>query len=76
VSFHAVSFGPDGHSMYLRRMADIARAAQNNAPRDPLTPAAATILSSYTEALDTVQLAETFLGIADSLTKPRGALIH
>ena len=56
VSFHAVSFGPAGHSMYLRRMADIARAAQNNAPRDPLTPAAATILSSYTEALDTVRV--------------------
>ncbi|KAF8548217.1 hypothetical protein OG21DRAFT_1449416 [Imleria badia] len=76
VSFHAVSFGPDGSSMYLRRMAQIAQDAQNNAPRDPLAPAAATILSSYTEALDTVQLAETFLGIAESLRKPRGALMH
>ncbi|KAG9310081.1 hypothetical protein JVU11DRAFT_9689 [Chiua virens] len=76
VSFHAVSFGPDGSSTYLRRMADIARDAQNNAPRDPLAPAAATILSSYTQALDTVQLAETFLGIAESLRKPRGALMH
>ncbi|KAF8428935.1 hypothetical protein L210DRAFT_3623712 [Boletus edulis BED1] len=76
VSFHAVSFGPDGSSMYLRRMAEIARDAQNNAPRDPLVPATATILSSYTEALDTVQLAETFLGIAESLRKPRGALMH
>ncbi|KAF8548836.1 hypothetical protein OG21DRAFT_1448641 [Imleria badia] len=76
VSFHAVSFGPDGSSMYLRRMSQIAQDAQNNAPRDPLAPAAATILSSYTEALDTVQLAETFLGIAESLRKPRGALMH
>ncbi|KAI9571051.1 hypothetical protein HD554DRAFT_2017581 [Boletus coccyginus] len=76
VSFHAVSFGPDGSSTYLRRMAEIARDAQNNAPRDPLAPAAATILSSYTRALDTVQLAETFLGIAESLRKPRGALIR
>ncbi|KAF8428955.1 hypothetical protein L210DRAFT_3508644 [Boletus edulis BED1] len=76
VSFHAVSFGPDVSSMYLRRMAEIARDAQNNAPRDPLAPALATILSSYTEALDTVHLAETFLGIAESLRKPRGALMH
>ncbi|KAF8548152.1 hypothetical protein OG21DRAFT_1489630 [Imleria badia] len=76
VSFHAVSFGPDGYSRYLRRMAEIARDAQNNAPRDHLAPAAATILSSYTEALDTIQLAETFLGIAESLRKPRGALMH
>ena len=36
-------------------MADIARDAQNNAPRDPLAPAAATVLSSYTQALDTVR---------------------
>ena len=42
--------------MHLRRMAEIAREAQNNAPRDPLAPAAATILSSYTQALDTVSV--------------------
>ena len=41
--------------MYLRRMAQIALDAQNNAPRDLLAPVAATILSSYTEALDTVR---------------------
>ncbi|KAF9218569.1 hypothetical protein BS17DRAFT_720337 [Gyrodon lividus] len=76
VSFHSVSFGPDASSMYLRRMAEIAVDAQNNAPRDPLAPAAATVMSSYTQALDTVQLAETFLGIAESLRKPRGALLH
>lgn len=55
VSFHAVSFGPEGSSLYLRRMADIARDAQNNAPRDPLAPVTATVLSSYTQALDTVR---------------------
>ena len=55
VSFHAVSFGLDGSSKYLHRMAEIARDAQNNAPRDPLTPATATILSSYTRALNTVR---------------------
>ncbi|KAF8548149.1 hypothetical protein OG21DRAFT_1501183 [Imleria badia] len=76
VSFHAVPFGPDAASMYLRRMAQIAQDVQNNAPRDPFAPAAATVLSSYTEVLDTVQLAETFLGIAESLRKPRGALMH
>ncbi|KAI6101021.1 hypothetical protein EDD16DRAFT_1844403 [Pisolithus croceorrhizus] len=76
VSFHAVSFGPDASSTYLRRMAEIAIDAQNNAPRDPLAPAAATVMSSYNQALDSVQLAETFLGIAESLRKPRGALMH
>ncbi|KAI6020260.1 hypothetical protein BKA83DRAFT_674992 [Pisolithus microcarpus] len=76
VSFHAVSFGPDASSTHLRRMAEIAIDAQNNAPRDPLAPAAATVTSSYNQALDSVQLAETFLGIAESLRKPRGALMH
>ncbi|KAG6331499.1 hypothetical protein ID866_7590 [Astraeus odoratus] len=76
VSFHAVSFGPDTSSTFLRRMAEIAQDAQNNAPRDPLAPPTATVKSSYTQALDTVQLAETFLGIAESLRKPRGALMH
>jgi hypothetical protein len=76
LSFHAVSFGPDGSSTSLRRMTQIALDIQNNAPRDPLAPAAAVVASSYTQALDTVQLAETFLGIAESLRKPRGSLIH
>ena len=59
MSFHAVPFGLDGHdgnSTYLRRMVQIAQDAQNNAPRDPLASSAETILSSYTEALDTVRL--------------------
>ncbi|KAG2340542.1 hypothetical protein BDR05DRAFT_937722 [Suillus weaverae] len=76
LSFHAVSFGSDTSSTYLRRMSQIALDTQNNAPRDPLVPPAAIVASSYTEALDTVQLAETFLGIAESLRKPRGSLIH
>ncbi|KAG1720811.1 hypothetical protein EDB19DRAFT_1646869 [Suillus lakei] len=76
LSFHAVSFGPDRSSSSLRRMTQIALDIQNNAPRDPLAPPAATVASSYTQALDTVQLAETFLGIAESLRKPRGSLIH
>ncbi|KAI6101022.1 hypothetical protein EDD16DRAFT_1716799 [Pisolithus croceorrhizus] len=54
VSFHAVSFGPDASSRSLRRMTEIAIDAQNNAPRDPLAPAAATVMSSYNQALDSV----------------------
>jgi len=42
--------------MSLRRMAEIAKDTQNNVARDPLAPAAATILSSYTRALDTVRV--------------------
>jgi hypothetical protein len=75
LSFHSVSFGRDKYSSSLRRMFEIALEAQNNAPRDPLACASATVVSTYSEALDTVQLAETFLGIANSLTKPRGFLI-
>ncbi|KAH9166548.1 hypothetical protein EDB89DRAFT_2232826 [Lactarius sanguifluus] len=85
LSFHAVFFGPDGESSSsssdsdqnspvstLRRMVDIAREIQNRAPPDPLLPTAAT---SFNTALDTVHLAETFLGIAESLRKPRGSLM-
>jgi hypothetical protein len=54
LSFHAVSFGQDNTSSSLRRMAQIAQEVQNNAPRDPLALAAATVSSSYAEALDTV----------------------
>jgi hypothetical protein len=37
-------------------MTQIALDIQNNAPRDPLAPAAATVASSYTQALDTVRV--------------------
>ncbi|KAJ7210563.1 hypothetical protein GGX14DRAFT_451174 [Mycena pura] len=74
LSFHSVSFGRASQSSVLRRMAQVALEVQTNAPRDPLLPAEATINSSYSEALDTVRLAETFLGFAESLRKPRGAL--
>ncbi|KAF9064891.1 hypothetical protein BDP27DRAFT_1467712 [Rhodocollybia butyracea] len=74
LSFHAVAFGPRNGA--LRRMAQIALEAQNRAPRDPLLPPAAYVESSYAEALDSVRLAETFLGLADSLKKTRGALLR
>ena len=54
LSFHAVSFGQDSESSHLRRMVQIALDIQNNAPHDPLTMASATVLSSYSRALDTV----------------------
>ena len=61
LSFHAVSFGHDAFSISLRRMTQIALEVQENAPRDPLLPAAANIPSSYTEALDTVRLHSSYL---------------
>ncbi|KAH9023069.1 hypothetical protein EDB83DRAFT_1992577 [Lactarius deliciosus] len=88
LSFHAVFFGPDGESTsfssnsgqnspvsILRKMVDIASEIQDRAPPDPLLPTAARISSSFNTALDTVHLAETFLGIAESLRKPRGSLM-
>ncbi|KAH8114632.1 hypothetical protein DFH11DRAFT_1508603 [Phellopilus nigrolimitatus] len=76
LSFQAVSFGPDGSSTWLRRMSQIAQEVQSNAPRDPLLPANAVVESSYSVALDSVRLSETFLGIAESLRKTRGGLIR
>ncbi|KAL5513533.1 hypothetical protein ACEPAH_3932 [Sanghuangporus vaninii] len=76
LSFQAVSFGPDGSSTWLRRMVQIAKEVQDRAPRDPLLPANAVVESSYSIALDSVRLAETFLGIAESLRKTRGGLIR
>ncbi|KAI9453843.1 hypothetical protein BJY52DRAFT_1418099 [Lactarius psammicola] len=74
LSFHSVSFGLDSSSSSLRRMAQLALEIQNNAPRN--RGPATSIPSSFTVALDTVQLAQTFLGIAESLRKPRGSLIR
>ncbi|KAI0253465.1 hypothetical protein BJV78DRAFT_1153081 [Lactifluus subvellereus] len=76
LSFHAVSFGEDDSAATLRRMAELALEAQNEAPHDPLLPTAANIPSSFATALDSVRLTETFLGIAESLRKPRGSLMH
>ena len=91
LSFHAVSFGQDYSSSRLRRMARLAEEVYSTAPQDQLA-STATISCSYTNAIDTVrqilygcfiysygkqiQLTETFLGIADSLTKTRASLIR
>lgn len=71
LSFHAVSFGP--RSAVLQRMAHIAVDVQNRAPPNAQHPVPT---STFAEALDSVRLAETFLGIAESLRKPRGSLFR
>ncbi|KAI0089045.1 hypothetical protein BDY19DRAFT_122025 [Irpex rosettiformis] len=71
LSFHSVSFGSDNTT--LRSLADIANTIQNSVSEDA---AHATIPSSYTEAITTIQLAETFLGISNSLRKTRGSLVY
>ncbi|KAF8267057.1 hypothetical protein EI94DRAFT_1731643 [Lactarius quietus] len=85
LSFHAVAFGPDTSSTSdsngrsyrtLRTMARIALDSQSHATPDPLFPAAARVPSSFCTVLDTVRLAETFLGIAESLRKTRGSLMR
>ncbi|KAF8270132.1 hypothetical protein EI94DRAFT_1572312 [Lactarius quietus] len=76
LSFHAVSFGEESSSSSLRRMAQIALEVQNDGANNPVHHSGANVPSSYTEALDTVRLAETFLVIAESLRKPRGFLFQ
>lgn len=72
-------------------MAEVAREVEATAPRDPLLPPGAYVDSSYATALDSVRfnhathtdadleqirLAETFLGLADSLRNTRGSMIR
>ncbi|KZT36298.1 hypothetical protein SISSUDRAFT_1007685 [Sistotremastrum suecicum HHB10207 ss-3] len=74
LSFHAVSFGSDGGSYYLRRMATIAGQVYAQGPRNPLAPQGRDACS-YSQAIDTISLATTFLGFAESLQKPRASLL-
>ncbi|KAG8921722.1 hypothetical protein FRC02_012397, partial [Tulasnella sp. 418] len=69
LSFHAVSFGDNRWSQSLRRMVTIADQVSKNAPKDPLAPQP--VPCGYTDAMDSIKLAETFLNIADSLKKPK-----
>ncbi|KAG9021281.1 hypothetical protein FRB95_002446 [Tulasnella sp. JGI-2019a] len=73
LSFHAVSFGNERRSRSLRRMVDIAAQVMRDSPRDLQTPL---VPCEYTDAIDTIRLAETFLYIAESLKKPRAHLIR
>ncbi|CAE6410576.1 unnamed protein product [Rhizoctonia solani] len=74
LAFYSVSFGPENSSAPLREMVQIAREVYMAAPRgtagniqgDPC---------AYYNAVDSIQLASTFLGISNSLHKPRASLI-
>jgi len=70
LSLHAILFGPKTTSARMKRMVTVALDAQGK------TPALTSAPSSFHEALDSVQLSKTFLGIAESLRKPRGALMQ
>ncbi|KAG8854044.1 hypothetical protein FRB91_004122 [Serendipita sp. 411] len=74
LAFHTVAFaGENAGSVYLERMTNIAREIFEAAPADPLIPPGVNHCSFH-NAVDTVQLANTYLSIADSLFNPRAAL--
>jgi len=70
LSLHAILFGPKQTSTRMEHMVTVALDAQSK------TPALTSLQSSFHEALNSVQLSQTFLGIAESLRKPRGALMQ
>ena len=81
----AILFGPKMSSLWMERMVTVARDAQGETPALPSSfhEALDSVgrLSWFETAMCSthvlqVQLSETFLGIADSLRKPRGALIR
>jgi hypothetical protein len=72
LSFHAVTFGPENRSDVLRRMVKIAQEVEKGASYNSLIKG---VPSSFTKALDTVNLTATFQGLANSLTETRGALL-
>ncbi|CCA69193.1 hypothetical protein PIIN_03093 [Serendipita indica DSM 11827] len=74
LAFHAVGFSEESvGSVHLERMTQIATEIYDSAPPDPLLPAGVNPCSFHS-ALDTVQLANTYLSIAESLGNPRAAL--
>ncbi|KAJ7781844.1 hypothetical protein DFH07DRAFT_389440 [Mycena maculata] len=73
LSFHTVLFGTEEGRESLDSMAQTALDIQNAAPNNG---AQISVPSSFSEALDEVRLAETFLGFAESLRKPRGSLLR
>ncbi|KAG8922982.1 hypothetical protein FRC02_011492 [Tulasnella sp. 418] len=73
LSLYTISFGTESYSTSLRSMARIADEIGQNAPRDALTRP---VTSTYCNAINTIQLAETFLDIAESLRNPRASLIR
>ncbi|KAG8795916.1 hypothetical protein FRC12_008171 [Ceratobasidium sp. 428] len=74
LALYTVSFGPETYSTSLRQMANIAQSVYASAPRDAFTAARGNPCS-HSNAIGSIQLAETFLDIANSLQKPRASLI-
>ncbi|KAG8793625.1 hypothetical protein FRC12_002185 [Ceratobasidium sp. 428] len=74
LAFYTVSFGSDAYSSSLRQMANIAYEVYASAPRDVLGAARGNPCA-YTNAINSIQLANTFLGFSNSLQKPRASLI-
>ncbi|KAG8946051.1 hypothetical protein FRC03_001516 [Tulasnella sp. 419] len=74
LSFHTILFGDSQYSTSLKKMATIASQIAVGALRGPL--ASQVVPCGYSNALDSIKLAETFLNIAQSLKKPRAALMH
>ncbi|KAI9455142.1 hypothetical protein BJY52DRAFT_1122187 [Lactarius psammicola] len=70
LSVHAISFGPENRSAVLRRMVQIAQETENSAARNPPTDG---MTSSFTRALDTVELTAAFQGFANALSKTRAS---
>ncbi|KAJ7739823.1 hypothetical protein B0H16DRAFT_1567947 [Mycena metata] len=73
LSFQSVLFGGNRGRASLSRMAEVALDVQNAAPNNAAQHSAP---SSFCEAFTEVRLAETFLGFAESLRKPRGSLLR
>ena len=84
LSLHAILFGPKTTSIRMERMVTVARDAQGKTPAVPSSFHEALDSVGRFSCFETaicsnhvlqVQLSKTFLGIAESLRKPRGALI-
>ncbi|CAE6457353.1 unnamed protein product, partial [Rhizoctonia solani] len=74
LGFYSVSFGPDRSSGPLREMAQIAGEIYASAPRNIMGNIQGNPCAYY-NAVDSIQLADTFLGISNSLHKQRASLI-
>ncbi|KAF8306077.1 hypothetical protein DL93DRAFT_2172249 [Clavulina sp. PMI_390] len=75
--FHSVFFGSrDSSPSVLAQMSDIARSVYTTAMRghrDLDSPATA---CTYTNAINTIQLSQTFLGLAESMRQTRSSLLR
>ncbi|CUA74255.1 hypothetical protein RSOLAG22IIIB_05485 [Rhizoctonia solani] len=75
LAFYSISVGGDTYSASLRRMAEIAHEVFASAPQDVLMTGRGNPCE-YINAIDSIQLAGTFLGITNSLQKPRASLMN